>query len=133
MPVATFVLVLLATQAAQPAFFRTPLTLAEMTGRQAVVETSVESFVLALLPDAAPNHVGHFIKLATEGAYDGTTFHRMVTFGIIQGGDPISTAPAGRPSESRSGRSPSGRRRRRKPSPLPRHRSPSSPLIARCS
>ena len=45
-------------------------------------------------PDLAPNHVGYFIKLARAGAYDGTTFHRVVRLGIIQGGDPLSKDPA---------------------------------------
>ena len=31
-----------------------------------------------LLPEAAPAQVAHFVKLAQDGAYDGTTFHRMV-------------------------------------------------------
>jgi peptidyl-prolyl cis-trans isomerase B (cyclophilin B) len=64
--------------------------------RQAVVETSAGTFVIDLLPEAAPNHVAHFTKLAREGAYDGTTFHAMVKFGMIQGGDPLSRDPAKR-------------------------------------
>jgi peptidyl-prolyl cis-trans isomerase B (cyclophilin B) len=70
--------------------FKTTLTAAEMAHKQAVVETSKGTFVIELLPDVAPNHVGHFIKLAREGAYDGTTFHRAIKMGIIQGGDPLS-------------------------------------------
>ena len=79
-----------------PEPFTTPLTLAEMTGKQAVLETSAGRIVLDLLPEAAPNHVGYFIKLAREGAYDGTTFHRAIANGIIQGGDPLSKDPARR-------------------------------------
>jgi cyclophilin family peptidyl-prolyl cis-trans isomerase len=59
-----------------------------------VVETTIGEFVIDLLPQAAPNHVGYLIKLAREGAYDGTTFHRAVRLGLIQGGDPISKDPA---------------------------------------
>jgi peptidyl-prolyl cis-trans isomerase B (cyclophilin B) len=73
-----------------PVFFTTPLGPAELAGKQAVIETPKGRIVIDLLPDQAPNHVGHFIKLATEGAYNGTTFHRLIRHGIIQGGDPLS-------------------------------------------
>ena len=74
--------------------FTTPLTIVEMTGKQAVVNTPAGTIVLDLRPDLAPNHVGYFIKLAAEGAFDGTTFHRVIRLGIIQGGDPLSKDPA---------------------------------------
>jgi cyclophilin family peptidyl-prolyl cis-trans isomerase len=76
--------------------FTTPLTPAEMKDRQAVIDTTAGTIVLDLLADAAPNHVGYFIKLASEGAYNGTTFHRLIKYGIIQGGDPLSKDPAKR-------------------------------------
>jgi peptidyl-prolyl cis-trans isomerase B (cyclophilin B) len=72
------------------ASFTTPLTAAEMANKQAVVNTSAGSFVIDLKPDLAPNHVGYFMKLASEGAYNGTVFHRIIRHGIIQGGDPLS-------------------------------------------
>lgn len=81
---------------ARQTFFTTPLKPAEMANRQAVVDTSMGTFVFDLLPEAAPNHVGFFITNAESGAYDGTTFHRVVKYGIIQGGDPISRDPAKR-------------------------------------
>jgi cyclophilin family peptidyl-prolyl cis-trans isomerase len=68
----------------------------QMRGRQAVIETTAGTIVLDLLPDAAPNHVSYFLKLAAEGAYAGTTFHRAIKYGIIQGGDPLSRDPAKR-------------------------------------
>jgi peptidyl-prolyl cis-trans isomerase B (cyclophilin B) len=74
--------------------FTTTLSIQEMTGKQAVVETTAGTFVVDLRPDLAPNHVGYFIKLAREGAFDGTTFHRLIRLGIIQGGDPLSKDPA---------------------------------------
>ena len=77
-----------------PTLVKTPLTLAEMTGKQAVIETTLGRIVIDLLPEKAPNHVGYFIKLAREGSYNGTTFHRLVARGIIQGGDPLSKDPA---------------------------------------
>jgi peptidyl-prolyl cis-trans isomerase B (cyclophilin B) len=79
-----------------PPRLTTPLTLVQMAGKQAVIETSAGRIVIDLLPEAAPNHVGYFIKLAGEGAYDGTTFHRVVKYGIVQGGDPLSRDPAKR-------------------------------------
>lgn len=85
-----------AQPAPQPAFFTTPLTPGEMTGRQAVLETTLGRIVIELLPDAAPNHVGHFMKLVRDGAYDGTTFHRLIRHGIVQGGDPLSKDPSKR-------------------------------------
>ncbi len=77
-----------------PQPYTTNLSLAEMTNKQAVVNTAAGTFVIDLRPDLAPNHVGYFIKLAREGAYDGTVFHRVIRHGIIQGGDPLSKDPA---------------------------------------
>jgi cyclophilin family peptidyl-prolyl cis-trans isomerase len=75
-------------------FFITPLTLAEMTGKQAVVTTTAGAFVIDLRPDLAPNHVGYFMAQAGKGAFTNTVFHRVVRLGIIQGGDPLTTDPA---------------------------------------
>jgi peptidyl-prolyl cis-trans isomerase B (cyclophilin B) len=82
--------------AARAKFFTTPLTLDQMKNKQAVVETSQGTFVIELLPDAAPNHVGYFIKLAGDGAFTGTTFHRAIKLGLVQAGDPVTKDPAKR-------------------------------------
>src|SRR6185503_3315178 len=76
--------------------FTTPLTAAEMNGKQAVVETARGTFVVQLLPEVAPNHVGYFIAQARQGAFDKTTFHSALRMGLIQGGDPLSKDPAKR-------------------------------------
>src|SRR5688572_12797295 len=76
------------------AFFTTTLTPAEMANKQAVVNTTEGEFIIDLKPELAPNHVGYFIKLAREGAYNGTVFHRVLKHAIIQGGDPLSKNPA---------------------------------------
>lgn len=73
-----------------PRPYTTTRPVADLTNKQAVVNTSAGSFVIDLRPDLAPNHVGYFVKLAGEGAYDGTTFHRVIRHGIVQGGDPLS-------------------------------------------
>jgi cyclophilin family peptidyl-prolyl cis-trans isomerase len=75
-------------------FFTTPLGKAEMADKQGVIETTAGTIVIALLPEAAPNHVGLFMKIAREGGYDGTTFHRVIKYGLIQGGDPLTKDPA---------------------------------------
>jgi cyclophilin family peptidyl-prolyl cis-trans isomerase len=56
---------------------------------EAVVTTDLGVFRFEFAPDKAPKHVQHFIKLAREGYYDGSAFHRVVSYGIIQGGDPL--------------------------------------------
>src|SRR5687767_1921021 len=75
-------------------FFTSALPASELRNKQAVLETTLGTIVIDLLPDAAPTHVAHFITRAREGAYDGTTFHRVIMMGIIQGGDPLSKDPA---------------------------------------
>src|SRR5262245_11670856 len=43
---------------------------------------------IELLSDVAPSSAAHFAALAERGAYDGTTFHRVVPGFMVQGGDP---------------------------------------------
>ena len=88
-------LLLPAAGAGQPARepYVTPLALDEMRDKQAVVETTQGRFVIDLLPEAAPNHVGLFMRMVADGVYDGTMFHRVVARGIVQGGDPLTKDP----------------------------------------
>jgi peptidyl-prolyl cis-trans isomerase B (cyclophilin B) len=87
------------TRAQRPApprntFFTSTFQPADLLNKQAVLDTSDGVIVFDLLGDAAPNHVAHFITRAREGAYNGTTFHRVIAMGIVQGGDPLSKDPA---------------------------------------
>ncbi|MEM7027013.1 MAG: peptidylprolyl isomerase [Pseudomonadota bacterium] len=59
-----------------------------MTQANAVIETSFGNIELRLYEDVAPGHVENFIKLAKQGFYDGTIFHRVIPGFMIQGGDP---------------------------------------------
>ena len=54
--------------------------------------------IVVRLYDETPAHRDNFLKLAREGFYDGTIFHRVIKDFMIQGGDPQSKgAPAGKP------------------------------------
>ena len=55
---------------------------------QAIIETNFGNIVIEFFPDKAPRHVENFIKLANDGYYNGTTFHRVIPGFMIQGGDP---------------------------------------------
>ena len=56
---------------------------------EAVVTTSLGTFRFEFFPDKAPKHVEQFMRLARQGYYDGSAFHRAVLNGVIQGGDPL--------------------------------------------
>ncbi len=56
----------------------------------AVINTTEGEMVVEFWPDVAPKTVENFQKLAREGFYDGTAFHRIVKNFMIQGGDPLT-------------------------------------------
>lgn len=59
------------------------------------VETSLGDFTVLLYGDT-PKHRDNFVKLAKEGFYNGTLFHRVINEFMVQTGDPDSKgAPAG--------------------------------------
>jgi peptidyl-prolyl cis-trans isomerase B (cyclophilin B) len=60
----------------------------------AVIKTAGGEMVVAFWPDVAPATVENFKKLAKQGFYDGTAFHRIVKGFMIQGGDPQTKDPA---------------------------------------
>lgn len=68
----------------------------EKNATMAEIETSFGIMKVKLYDDT-PKHRDNFIKLANEGFYDGTLFHRVIKGFMIQGGDPDSKgAPAGK-------------------------------------
>ena len=57
------------------------------------IETNHGNISINLLSELAPEHVRNFVKLANEGFYDGTLFHRVIPGFMIQGGDPTTKDP----------------------------------------
>ncbi|OQW68465.1 MAG: peptidylprolyl isomerase [Nitrospira sp. ST-bin5] len=57
-------------------------------GPRAIIKTKFGEIELKLFPELAPKHVENFIKLAKDGFYNGTIFHRVIPGFMIQGGDP---------------------------------------------
>jgi peptidyl-prolyl cis-trans isomerase B (cyclophilin B) len=60
------------------------------TNEVAVITTTEGTMVIEFWPDAAPNTIANFKKLASQGFYDGTAFHRVIKGFMIQGGDPLT-------------------------------------------
>ena len=59
------------------------------TEEVAVISTKFGEMIVRLY-DATPEHKANFLKLAKEGFYDSTTFHRIIEGFMVQGGDPNS-------------------------------------------
>lgn len=57
---------------------------------KAVMNTSMGKITVEFYVKDAPATVNNFIKLAKEGFYDNTRFHRVISNFMIQGGDPLS-------------------------------------------
>jgi cyclophilin family peptidyl-prolyl cis-trans isomerase len=60
---------------------------------EAVVVTELGTIRFEFAPSQAPKHVEQFIRLARNGYYDGSAFHRAIPGAIIQGGDPLLKDP----------------------------------------
>jgi peptidyl-prolyl cis-trans isomerase B (cyclophilin B) len=68
----------------------------------ATLQTDLGEIDIALLPEAAPNHVRNFVALARVGYYDGLVFERIVhqesdvqqgvELDLIEGGGPLGAA-----------------------------------------
>ena len=74
---------------AKPAAARSPAT-----NEVAIINTTEGEMVVAFWPDVAPGTVANFKKLAGQGFYDGTCFHRIMKGFMIQGGDPLTKDPS---------------------------------------
>ena len=68
----------------------TPAAAPDTANQVAVIKTSMGEMVAEFWPDVAPKTVENFKKLAKDGFYDGTCFHRIIKGFMIQGGDPLT-------------------------------------------
>jgi peptidyl-prolyl cis-trans isomerase B (cyclophilin B) len=62
-------------------------TVAEMATRCVKLETEAGDIELEMFPESAPETVRNFLNLTASGAYDTTTFSRVVPNFVIQGGN----------------------------------------------
>jgi peptidyl-prolyl cis-trans isomerase B (cyclophilin B) len=67
----------------EPFSMETPETLAAY---RAVLDTSLGPITIDFMPGKAPEHVRAFLRLASAGVLDGTTFHRVVKGFVVQTG-----------------------------------------------
>ena len=67
----------------------TNITITEL-GFELVELTTTKGSMTIWLHPGTPKHRTNFLKLAGEGYYDGTTFHRVIPDFMNQGGDPNS-------------------------------------------
>ena len=59
-----------------------------------ILHTNMGDIAIKMHEDM-PITTGNFVKLAREGFYDGTIFHRVICDFMIQGGDPSGTGMGG--------------------------------------
>lgn len=71
------------------------LSLDEVKGPKAVIETTMGTITAQLFPKYAPKTVENFVKLAEKNYYDNVIFHRIIPDFMIQGGDPTGTGMGG--------------------------------------
>ncbi len=67
-----------------------PASHAQDAKEVAILKTNKGEMVVEFWPEVAPKTVENFKKLAKEGYYDGTAFHRIIKGFMIQGGDPLT-------------------------------------------
>ncbi len=53
-----------------------------------IIKTEYGDMEIKFFPELAPKHVENFVKLAKDGFYNDTLFHRIIPGFMIQGGDP---------------------------------------------
>jgi peptidyl-prolyl cis-trans isomerase B (cyclophilin B) len=70
-------------------------TMAADDDKVAVIETKFGKIVVEFYDKDAPKTTANFLKLAKDGFYNGTTFHRVIPNFMVQGGDPNTKDASG--------------------------------------
>lgn len=60
-----------------------------------LLQMTMGDVTIELFDETMPITTGNFRKLASQGFYDGTIFHRVIAGFMIQGGDPEGTGMGG--------------------------------------
>jgi peptidyl-prolyl cis-trans isomerase B (cyclophilin B) len=85
----TYEIVLNASKKNKTVITKKSITVTEPAETFVEIETTAGNIIIRLYNDT-PLHKANFIKLVSEGFYDGTLFHRCIPDFMIQGGDPNS-------------------------------------------
>ena len=72
-----------------------PMSIDANKSYSATFDTSKGKIVCDLFAKDAPKTVNNFVFLARDHFYDGTTFHRVISDFMVQGGDPTGTGRGG--------------------------------------
>ncbi|WP_040537375.1 peptidylprolyl isomerase [Lactobacillus pasteurii] len=71
------------------------LNLDKLEGPTAVIKTNKGDIKVVLFAKEAPMTVENFVRLAKKDYYNNTTFHRVISDFMIQGGDPKGDGTGG--------------------------------------
>jgi|SRR6185312_2443029 len=63
--------------------------------KKAEIQTDRGNMKVEFYEKDAPGTVANFVKLASEGFYNGLNFHRVIPEFVIQGGCPLGTGTGG--------------------------------------
>jgi cyclophilin family peptidyl-prolyl cis-trans isomerase len=87
LPIALTALAALLLTAAPAAAHEPPQPEGATTAGHVVLETTLGTMTIELLPEVAPRTVAQFQRLVAAGWYDGKPFYRVVAGHVIQAGD----------------------------------------------
>ncbi|GHV00560.1 peptidyl-prolyl cis-trans isomerase [Bacteroidia bacterium] len=63
--------------------------------KYAIISTEKGDMTAELYENETPGTVSNFIRLASDGFYDGLTFHRVIPDFVVQAGCPLGTGAGG--------------------------------------